>query len=139
MKKNILISVCGLAAGIVLILLAVFVFTGSTPLKGACYGIGAALLVLSAGNLVGASVKKAVETPETLKIQEIEEHDERNIRIRERAGWNTVRIFTPVLCACTLVSALAGAEVYVTFAACGLVLLVAGLSIGSQIYYDKRL
>ncbi|MEA5086829.1 MAG: hypothetical protein VB007_06365 [Methanocorpusculum sp.] len=113
MKKNILISVCGLAAGIVLILLAVFVFTGSTPLNGACYGIGAALLVLSAGNLVGASVKKAVETPETLKIQEIEEHDERNIRIRERAGWNTVRIFTPVLCACTLVSALAGAEVCV--------------------------
>ena len=35
MKKNILISVCGLAAGFVLILLAVFVFTGSTPLNGA--------------------------------------------------------------------------------------------------------
>jgi len=139
MKKDILISVCGLAVGIILILLAVFVFTGSNTLNGACYGLGAALLVLSAGNLVGASVKKAVETPEVLKIQAVEEHDERNIRIRERAGWNAVRIFTPVLCAFTLVSALAGAEVYVTFAACGLVILITALTIGSQIYYDKRL
>ena len=139
MKKEILISVLGLAAGIILILLAMFVFTGSTTLNGVCYGFGAALLALSVGNLVGTSVKKAVETPETLKIQEIEEHDERNIRIRERAGWNTVRIFTPVLCFLTLASALIGVELYVTLAACGLVLQVAGLSIGSQISYDKRL
>jgi len=139
MQKNILFSIFGLVIGIVLILLAVFVFTGSTTLNGACYGIGAALIALSGGNLIGKSVIKSVETPETLKIQAIEVNDERNIRIRERAGWNTVRIFTPVLCFLTLASALIGVELYVTLTACGLVILLAGLSIGSQIYYDKRL
>ncbi|ABN06214.1 hypothetical protein Mlab_0036 [Methanocorpusculum labreanum Z] len=139
MKKEILISFAGLAAGIVLILLAVFVFTGSTTLNGACYGVGAALIALSGGNLIGKSVVKSVETPEIRKIQEIEMNDERNIRIRERAGWNTVRIFTPVLCFLTLATALIGVELYVTLAACGLVVLLAALSIGSQIYYDKRL
>lgn len=139
MKKEILISVAGLAAGIVLILLAVFVFTGSTTLNGACYGIGAALIALSGGNLIGKSVIKSVETPEIRKMKEIEVNDERNIRLRERAGWNTVRIFTPVLCFLTLASALIGVELYVTLTACGLVVFLAALSIGSQVYYDKRL
>ncbi|WP_319378025.1 hypothetical protein [uncultured Methanocorpusculum sp.] len=139
MKKEILISAIGLAAGVVLILLAMFVFTGSTTINGACYGFGAALLALSVGNLIGKSVVKSVETPEIRKMQEIEVNDERNIRIRERAGWNTVRIFTPVLCFLTLASALIGVELYVTLTACGLVVLLAALSIGSHIYYDKRL
>ncbi|RBQ24694.1 MAG: hypothetical protein ALMCE001_11680 [Methanocorpusculum sp. MCE] len=139
MKKEILISVAGLAAGIILILLAVCVFTGSTSLNGACYGVGAALIALSVGNLIGKSVVKSVETPDVRKMKEIEMNDERNIRIRERAGWNTVRIFTPVLCFLTLAAALIGVELYVTLAACGLVVFLAALSIGSQIYYDKRL
>ncbi len=139
MKKEILISVAGLAAGIILILLAVCVFTGSTSLNGACYGVGAALIALSVGNLIGKSVVKSVEAPDVRKMKEIEMNDERNIRIRERAGWNTVRIFTPVLCFLTLAAALIGVELYVTLAACGLVVFLAALSIGSQIYYDKRL
>ena len=139
MQKNILFSIFGLVIGIVLILLAVFVFTGSTTLNGACYGIGAALIALSAGFLIGKSIIKSAETPESLKVQAVEVNDERNIRIRERAGWNTTRIFTPILCFLTLASALIGVELYVTLTACGLVVLLAGLSIGSQIYYDKRL
>jgi uncharacterized membrane protein len=139
MQKNIFAYVIGLVIGIVLILLAVFVFTGSTTLNGACYGIGAALIALSAGFLIGKSIIKSAETPESLKVQAVEVNDERNIRIRERAGWNTTRIFTPILCFLTLASALIGVELYVTLTACGLVVLLAGLSIGSQIYYDKRL
>jgi uncharacterized membrane protein len=139
MQKNIFAYVIGLVIGIVLILLAVFVFTGSTTLNGACYGIGAALIALSAGFLIGKSIIKSAETPESLKVQAVEVNDERNIRIRERAGWNTIRIFTPILCFLTLASALIGVELYVTLTACGLVVLLAGLSIGSQIYYDKRL
>ena len=139
MQKNIFAYVIGLVIGIVLILLAVFVFTGSNTLNGACYGIGAALIALSAGFLIGKSIIKSAETPESLKVQAVEVNDERNIRIRERAGWNTTRIFTPILCFLTLASALIGVELYVTLTACGLVVLLAGLSIGSQIYYDKRL
>jgi len=139
MQKNIFVYGIGLVIGIVLILLAVFVFTGSTTLNGACYGIGAALIALSAGFLIGKSIIKSAETPESLKVQAVEVNDERNIRIRERAGWNTTRIFTPILCFLTLASALIGVELYVTLTACGLVVLLAGLSIGSQIYYDKRL
>ncbi len=52
MKKEILISVAGLAAGIIQILLAVCVFTGSTSLNGACYGVGAALIALSIGSQI---------------------------------------------------------------------------------------
>ncbi len=139
MKKEILYSVIGLVIGVVLILLAVFVFTGSTSLNGACFGIGAALLALSGGNLIGKSVITRVETPENTRMQSIELHDERNIRIRERAGWNTMRIFTPVLCFLTLASAFIGVELYITLVLCGLILLQAALVIGSQVYYEKRI
>ncbi|MDO5845729.1 MAG: hypothetical protein Q4Q04_02275 [Methanocorpusculum sp.] len=128
-----------MAAGVILLILAVTVFTDKNSLNGICFGLGAACFVLGLGNCVGKLVVKRAETPAVLRAKEIEEEDERNIRVRERAGWNTARVMNIILCLLALASALSNQEIYVTIILAALVVVQAGLTVGFQVYYDKRL
>ena len=74
-----------------------------------------------------------------MKVKRVEENDERNIRIRERAGFRTSQVTLGVLCVCALTSAFANFELYVTLIFVGLILLQGILSVGFQMYYGKRI
>ena len=73
-----------------------------------------------------------------MKVKRVEENDERNIRIRERAGFRTSQIILGALCICALTSAFANFELYVTLIFVGLILLHGILLVGFSIYYEKR-
>ena len=74
-----------------------------------------------------------------VKVKRVEENDERNIRIRERAGFRTSQVILGVLCVCALTSAFANFELYVTLLFVGLIILHGILLVGFQMYYEKRI
>lgn len=126
-------------SGIALLVFSRTGITDSNPINGACMGVGAALAVLGIGNLAGKYGARAVETPEIQKASLREEHDERNIRVRERAGWNTARITNYVLCFLALASALMNLELYITLSFVFLIIMEFSLTAGSLVYYEKRM
>ena len=125
--------------GIALMIISKTGIISSNQINGIFIGVGAALAVLGAGNLVGKYFAKAVETPEIKKISLREENDERNIRIREKAGWNTCRIMTYILCFFGLSSALMNLELYITISIVLLILMQGIITAGSLVYYEKRM
>ena len=125
--------------GIVLMFISKSSVFDSSQINGLCIGIGAALAVLGVGHLAGKYVTKAVATPEIEKISLREENDERNIRIRERAGWNASRIMIYLLCFIALASALMNLELYITILLASLIIIQSSLVAGSLIYYEKRM
>lgn len=71
-----------------------FVLTGEKVkmISGLCIGLGAAVFCLGIGNFVGALIISKTENEEILRIKNIEVNDERNTRIREKAGAKTNQI-----------------------------------------------
>ena len=125
--------------GAALMFLSKSSITESSQINGFCIGAGAALAVLGVGHLAGKYVTKAVVTPEIEKITLREENDERNICIRERAGWNASRIMVYLLCFLALASALMNLELYITILLASLVIIQSSLVAGSLVYYEKRM
>jgi len=138
-KKIPLAAGTAAALGIAFLIISRTVLSGGGIAGSLCVGIGAALTVLGIGNLVGFYAGKAVETPEIRKISLREENDERNIRVRERAGWSASRVMVYILCFITLASAFMGAEFYLTCLFAVLVVTEGLLTAGYLAYYNKRM
>ena len=138
MKKFTRICLAGFFAGAVCLL-----FSGILPLAEfpaqLLFGFGIALMILGFSNLLSQLIVSKTETEETVKVKRVEENDERNIRIRERAGFRTSQIILGALCICALTSAFANFELYVTLIFVGLILLHGILLVGFQMYYEKRI
>jgi uncharacterized membrane protein len=141
MKTNrtvLLFFVVGIAAGAMLVLLgALFNDSVGKTWAGACFGAGAGLVGLCTSRLVISLVYRK-HPDAALKIA-VEEKDERNVAIREKADAQVNRILTFVLPAATLVFVLMNVELAVTLAMCGIVLLQAFLAIFFNIRYGKRM
>ncbi len=137
--KKVLLAAAAASLGTVLLIISRTLPTGDGITGGLCLGIGAALAVLGIGNLVGYSVGRSVETPEIRKVSLREENDERNIRVREKAGWNAGRVMLYILCFVALASAFTGAELYITGLFAALVMTEGLLTAGFLAYYDKRM
>ena len=137
MKKFTRICLAGFFAGAVCLLLSGILPLAEFPAQ-LLFGFGIALMILGFSNLVSQFVVSKTETEETMKVKRIEENDERNIRIRERAGFRTSQIILGALCICALTSAFANFELYVTLIFAGLILLHGILLVGFSIYYEKR-
>lgn len=137
MKKFTIICLAGLLAGTACLLLSGILPIAEFPAQ-LLFGFGIALMILGFSNLVSQFVVSKTETEETMKVKRVEENDERNIRIRERAGWRTSQVILGVLCICALTSAFANFELYVTLIFVGLILLHGILLVGLSIYYEKR-
>ena len=137
MKKFTRICLAGFFAGAVCLLLSGILPLAEFPAQ-LLFGFGFALLILGFSNLLSQFVVSKTETEETVKVKRVEENDERNIRIRERAGFRTSQIILGALCICALTSAFANFELYVTLIFVGLILLHGILLVGFSIYYEKR-
>ena len=138
MKKFTRICLAGFFAGAVCLILSGILPLAEFPAQ-LLFGFGIALMILGFSNLVSQFVVSKTETEETVKVKRVEENDERNIRIRERAGFRTSQVILGVLCVCTLTSAFANFELYVTLIFVGLILLHGILLVGFQMYYEKRI
>jgi len=138
MKKFTRICLAGFFAGVVCLLLSGILPLAEFPAQ-LLFGFGIALMILGFSNLLSQLIVSKTETEETVKVKRIEENDERNIRIRERAGFRTSQIILGALCICALTSAFANFELYVTLIFVGLILLHGILLVGFQMYYEKRI
>ena len=138
MKKFTRICLAGFFAGVVCLLLSGILPLAEFPAQ-LLFGFGIALMILGFSNLLSQLIVSKTETEETVKVKRVEENDERNIRIRERAGFRTSQIILGALCICALTSAFANFELYVTLIFAGLILLHGILSVGFQMYYGKRI
>ena len=137
MKKITIICLAGFFAGAVCLFLSETMPLAEFPAQ-LLFGFGIALMILGFSNLASQFVVSKTEKEETMKVKRVEENDERNIRIRERAGWRTSQVILGVLCISALTSAFANLELYVTLLLVGLILLQGILSVGFQMYYEKR-
>ena len=137
MKKFTRICLAGFFAGAVCLLLSGILPLAEFPAQ-LLFGFGIALMILGFSNLLSQLIVSKTETEETVKVKRVEENDERNIRIRERAGFRTSQIILGALCICALTSAFANFELYVTLIFVGLILLHGILLVGFSIYYEKR-
>ena len=137
MKKFTRICLAGFFAGTACLLLSGILPLAEFPAQ-LLFGFGFALIILGFSNLLSQFVVSKTETEETMKVKRVEENDERNIRIRERAGFRTSQVTLGVLCVCALTSAFANFELYVTLIFVGLILLHGILLVGFSIYYEKR-
>ena len=137
MKKFTRICLAGFFAGAACLILSGILPLAEFPAQ-LLFGFGIALMILGFSNLVSQFVVSKTETEETMKVKRVEENDERNIRIRERAGFRTSQIILGALCICALTSAFANFELYVTLIFVGLILLHGILLVGLSIYYEKR-
>ena len=138
MKKITVLCLAGFFAGAVCLLLSGILPLAEFPAQ-LLFGFGIALMILGFSNLLSQLIVSKTETEETVKVKRVEENDERNIRIRERAGFRTSQVILGVLCVCALTSAFANFELYVTLIFVGLILLHGILLVGLSIYYEKRL
>ena len=137
MKKITVICLAGFFAGVVCLLLSGILPLAEFPAQ-LLFGFGIALMILGFSNLLSQLIVSKTETEDTVKVKRVEENDERNIRIRERAGFRTSQIILGALCICALTSAFANFELYVTLIFAGLILLHGILLVGFSIYYEKR-
>ena len=137
MKIFTIICLAGFFAGAVCLILSGILPLAEFPAQ-LLFGFGIALIILGFSNLLSQFVVSKTETEETMKVKRVEENDERNIRIRERAGFRTSQIILGALCICALTSAFANFELYVTLIFVGLILLHGILLVGFSIYYEKR-
>ena len=96
MKKFTRICLAGFFAGVVCLLLSGILPLAEFPAQ-LLFGFGIALMILGFSNLVSQFVVSKTETEETVKVKRVEENDERNIRIRERAGFRTSQVILGVL------------------------------------------
>ena len=138
MKKFTRICLAGFFAGAVCLLLSGILPLAEFPAQ-LLFGFGIALMILGFSNLLSQLIVSKTETEETVKVKRVEENDERNIRIRERAGFRTSQIILGALYICALTSAFANFELYVTLLFVGLILLHGILLVGFQMYYEKRI
>jgi hypothetical protein len=141
MKKNKLLSVLLALAGLVILLAGIFVFT--TPetklTSGLCFGVGACALSLGSGWFISSFLIQADKEEAILKQKTIEENDERNIRIRERAGYMVARAMNYVLSIFILVLAFIGADRMIIYMVAGIIFLEFVLVVYFSNRYSKTM
>lgn len=127
-------------AGLALLLAAIFVFPGEEQKKaaGACYGIGAAVLVLGSGWFFG-TFSKVLNSAEVKKQKDIAVNDERNVMIREKAGAMTERYTTYTLILWIMLEGVLGGDLLHILLLTGFMLLRLAFMIFFSNHYMKTM
>lgn len=128
------------AAGIVCLLIGLFVITDPALklLSGLLTGLGSAVAATGLGNLIWQIAVPRAKREEQQRIKDIEVNDERNIRIREKAGEASNRIVLYILCAAELVFGLFG-DIRAVLIIAGILVLQLMLGVALPAYYSKRI
>lgn len=127
--------------GILLLLLALFVFTSSSTkmISGLCIGFGSALLVLGLGNLIRSFIISKVEDDEIQRHKNIEVNDERNIRIKEKSGCMVAKVTNYLLMILIITLSFLGVDKIVILLLSSILIIEFILLIIFSNYYAKRM
>jgi uncharacterized membrane protein len=126
--------------GLGCMLVGLFVLTGDAQknISGLCTGFGAAGFALGLGNFILLIAVPKETREEQERIKNIEVNDERNIRIRDKAGAMTNRIVFYALCAAELAFGLLG-DLRAVLVLTGIILLEFVLVIVLSQRYSKQM
>ena len=122
-KKKKIFLILGITAALILNFIGIF--AGAEHLKmisGICIGIGSALFALCINGLYRLSYEK--EFPEVVRLEKIEQQDERNVQIRNRAKARTSDITRWVIIALVWVNYMVRGAWWMTLALSGVFLLM---------------
>lgn len=137
------IMLCGLGAvlGLASVLVAIFVLADDSTkmISGMMLGIGSAAFALSLGGLLQAALvpKKVLE--EQKRQKDIDVHDERNVRIREKTGAKINSVMFYLLIAIAIVLSALDVDAWVLIMIAGLLAIEVILLISLSNYYSKRM
>ncbi len=139
MNRKPIINVIMILCGTALLILAIFVFNDDSvkQIAGLCYGFGAMSAALGIGGFLDRKLVSSVETEELKKRKEIEVHDGRNTRIREKVGATTNRIMFYLLNIVILACGILGESLTVILLLVGLVVVHLVLLIVLSNRYSK--
>lgn len=135
------ISLLAAIVGAVAVYVGGFVLTGPQykTVSGWCIGVGAAAFALGIGKFLDVLIFSKAQTAEIARKKNIQVNDERNIRIREKVGWQISRVVNYVLCALVLVMGLMRMPVAAILMMVGVILLEFILAVVLSNYYAKRM
>ena len=122
-KEKKTLFILGLIAG--LIVQFIGIYTGAEHLKmisGVCIGIGCVLFSLSINRLYRLSYEK--EFPEAVRQEKIEQQDERNVQIRNRAKARTSDVSRWVIIGIGWLNFLLNGSLWITLALIGVFVLI---------------
>jgi hypothetical protein len=128
------------AAGLACAIIGMFVITdpGVKSISGFLTGIGTAAFALGLGNFIRLAAVPESKRDEQERLKDIEVHDERNIRIKEKAGAAVNRAVFYALCAAVLVFGLLG-DVRAVLVITGMLVMEFVLIAALTGYYSKRI
>lgn len=130
------VTVLGLACA----LTGFFVLTGEElkSISGMCTGIGSAAFGLGLGYFIRLVVVPETERIRQARQKDIDVHDERNVRIREKAGAMANRVIFYALCAALLVFGFFG-DLRAVLVITGIIVLESVLVIVLSDHYSKQI
>jgi len=137
--KNLLPYVLLAALGATLLAIGAFVFVDESvkTISGLCYELGAAAASVGIGNVV---IRLFInEDGETMRRKEIEVNDERNVRVREKAGSKANFLIVLAISAVIMILGIIGADVGVLLVVSSLLVLELVLVISLTQYYSSRM
>lgn len=129
------------AVGALLVLLGGFVLTAESlkMVSGLCIGFGAAILALGVGGLLQSILISATEDEEFKRIKRIEVNDERNVRIREKAGYMVSKVMNYMILTVILALGFMRADIFTILIVTSLLLIEGVLVVSFSIYYSKKM
>lgn len=127
--------------GIVLLILAVFVFPAKSPttIFGWSIGLGLCSFLLGIGNLIGSKEDKGeISTKVSPKNYLCSPDNTNTIPIRERAGYMVCKIMNLVLCAYVLILSAIHVPFFLLLMAIAILIIQFILDIVLQTHYSKK-
>lgn len=140
-KGKIMLCVLGVVLGMASVLIGIFVLVDDSTkmISGMMLGIGSAAFALSLGGLLRAALvpKKVLE--EQKQQKDIDVHDERNVRIREKTGAKINSVIFYLHIAIAIVLSALDVDAWVLIMIAGLLAIQVILLITLSNYYAKRM
>lgn len=109
------------------------------PVSGMCIGLGAAFFCLGIGNFISKVIVSKIETEDITRRKNIEVNDERNIRIREKAGAKTNQLMIYALSVLVLTLGFMNAGIIIILMVSAVLILQLIFSVYFSNYYAKRM
>lgn len=128
-------------AGVVLLFMGGFVLTSEkfNMISSLCIGFGSAMTAIGIGNLIRSVMVSKMEDEKMKQFMAIEMNDERNIRIKEKAGYMVSRIMNYMICVLVLALGFMNVDRMIIIMVALLLLAEVILVIIFFNYYSKRM
>ncbi|NLJ31020.1 MAG: hypothetical protein GX424_05385 [Clostridiales bacterium] len=139
--KKIRLSLLTIPVGAILVYLGGFILVEEKfkMFASLCIGLGAALFCIGIGRFTGGLIQSKTETGKIARVKNIEENDERNIRIREKVGAKINQVVLYALSVIVLAFGFMKINITAILMVASVFVLELVLAIALSSYYSKRM